>query len=77
MHPDFALKIIPIGASQIQKQEMERSFYAGFFSALKWQLRQVAVLSDDDAEKLLEAGFNECLDYFKTLAKATQDISRQ
>lgn len=77
LHAKWADKVMPAGAPQIQRQEMERAFYSGFFSALAWQLAEVAALPDAEAERLLAAGHEECELYFRTLAKATRNISSQ
>lgn len=76
LHDKWASAILPKDSPQIQRQEMERAFYSGFFAALTWQVADVAAQPDDKAEQLLQSGFNECEDYFKTLRQAPWDITR-
>lgn len=76
MHAQWAAKVVPADASQIQRQEMESAFYSGFYSSLNWQLHHLALLSDNQAVYELEARHKESEAYFKTLSQAPMDIFR-
>jgi hypothetical protein len=76
MHAHWAATILPKDAPQVQRQEMERSFYSGFYSALVWQATGLALLPDDQAVAELEARHKEAEAYFKTLAQAPKEIER-
>ncbi len=52
-------------ASDIQRQEMQRAFFAGQFSMFMFQLGEVAALDDDAAERALAARQAELESYFK------------
>lgn len=49
LHAEWAARHVPPGASEIQRQEMERAFYSGFIACLVHQLNYVATIEDDDA----------------------------
>lgn len=76
MHARWAAQVMPQGASQVQRQEMERAFYSGFFASLNWQLLHLANMPDADAVIELQQRHYECEAYFKTLGQATTDITR-
>lgn len=65
----------PSGFPQIQLQEMERAFYAGFFAMQMEQLK-TASMSDEAGVVHLQSLFEEAELYFKTLGKATRDTAR-
>ena len=78
LHAEWAAKIIPPGAPQVQRQEMERAFYSGFFQCLAYQLQYITddKVSDEEGAAALGRMIRECDTYFRTLGKATHDISR-
>jgi hypothetical protein len=63
------------GFSQLQRQEMERAFYAGFF-AMQMEQLNTSNMTDDDGVKHLAALFDEAEVYFKTLGKCSRDTTR-
>ncbi len=65
----------PGGFPQVQRQEMERAFYAGFF-AMQMEQLNTSSMSDDAGVQHLSALFDEAEVYFKTLGKATRNVSR-
>jgi hypothetical protein len=77
LHDEWAKAVMPPNASQIQRQEMERAFYAGFCRCLTYQITEIQNLSDEDGSALLEKLQEESVLYFIALKHATLDISRQ
>jgi hypothetical protein len=59
---DFEAQIRLTRASEVQRREMRRSFYAGFYSALLAGLEMAEESGDDDAKgvQLTEALHVEC-----------------
>lgn len=68
LHDKWAAAVLPKDASPVQRQECERAFYSGAFASFTNQIAEVAALSDDDAEKAMQAMEDEMKDYFRTLA---------
>ena len=66
---DFEQMVVPKEATQLQRKEMQKSFYAGFSSALYILTKEVTMLSDDDAEEALSKLIRESEAFFKDLAK--------
>ena len=58
---------IGVEPSAIQLQEMERSFYAGFYSCLAIFSNQIAELDEDGGVNFLNKLDNECETYFSRL----------
>lgn len=67
-HDDWAKEVIPPGASQIQRQEMERSFFSGALSAILI-LGMFAKKSDQAAGRALDSMTQELEDYFRLLGQ--------
>jgi hypothetical protein len=67
LHAEWANRIIPKDAPQVQRQEMERAFYSGAFAVFSLQLADVAALPDDKAEEAMDKIYNELMDYFKMM----------
>ena len=76
LHGAWAEKVLPAGCSQVQRQEMERAFYSGFFACFAWTAEVSASLPETKAEEALTAVESEAKAYFRTLGQAPRDISR-
>lgn len=68
LHAEWAEKILPKDAPQVQKQECERAFYSGALSVFLLQMTEVAALPDDKAEEQMSAIHKELEDYFRLMA---------
>lgn len=62
---DFEAAVMPKGAHSSQVQEMRRSFYAGFWSALQagLEVADESGASDDVGATMIERLHRECLDF--------------
>lgn len=65
----WAKVVMPFGAPEIQRQEMERAFYAGAFALFHNQITEVAAMDYAEAEVALTATRDEFEAYFVTLGK--------
>lgn len=79
IHSEWAAKIMPVGSSQIQRQEMERAFYSGAGALFGLVVGEITALDDDKAEIALGAVRHEITDYFRLLGKipGPEGTSRQ
>jgi hypothetical protein len=59
---EFEAAVIPVNASPIQRQEMRRSFYAGFGAALQLALQMAEESGDDDdaGALMMDTLYQEC-----------------
>lgn len=62
---NFACQIMPENASQIQHNEMKRSYYAGFYDCLRYMNQVIAEMSEDDGVAKLQALSEEAEWFFK------------
>lgn len=67
LHDQWAASVMPSGASQVQRQEMERAFFSGALSLYRLQIDDIMELSDNEAEKALSKVRVELADYFRLL----------
>jgi hypothetical protein len=68
-YDEWARRIIPEGASQVQRQEMTSSFYAGAFAMLGLTARIREDAPEEEGARCLEAWRSELVAYFEGLAK--------
>lgn len=70
LHAEWASIVTPRDAPLVQKIEMERAFYAGYFSCLEQQTTVLPELSDDDGVEAIQKQLDECTAYFRKLSGA-------
>jgi hypothetical protein len=51
----FERDVVPADAPSVQRQEMRRAFYAGARGLLRIQLDEFAAMSEDEAERGMQA----------------------
>jgi hypothetical protein len=66
-HANWAKITTPPGVSDIQRREMEKAFYSGYFSAMKWCTEAITEMSDNDGSAAISARLKELDDYFGKL----------
>lgn len=67
LHAKWAAAVCPKDAPPVQRQEMERAFFSGAFALFTLTIFEVAALSDDEAEKQMQAIEDEMEDYFRLM----------
>lgn len=67
LHREWADRIVPTGAPQVQRQEMERAFYSGALTLFQHIMADVTPLPDDAAEQAMQTMQHELEDYFRLL----------
>ena len=67
---EFEAAVMPKGASPLQVQEMRRSFYAGFYSALHscLEMADESGENDDVGVTMLDGLYRECLAFKEDVA---------
>lgn len=71
LHDQWAKMVLPANASEVQRIEMERAFFAGAWSLIGLLRCRIADLPDDEAVKALESLETETELYFRELNKRT------
>jgi len=61
--------LAPAGATAHQVREMRRAFYAGAASCFEVQIREIAALSDEDAERAMSALNDEFVEFGEAIRK--------
>lgn len=72
----FAGAVLDAGAPQIQRDEMRKSFYAGFVECFKIMTDLSDVLSEDEACKVLDGLNKEARAFYETMVKAHPHVGR-
>lgn len=65
----FAGAVLPAGAPAIQREEMRKAFYAGFFEYFKISNDMSTELTEEQAVKVLERLGKEASDFFEKMMK--------
>ena len=65
----FAGAVLPVDASALQREEMRKAFYAGFFESFKIFVDISTTLSEKDAVKVLDRLNKESTDFFEKMMK--------
>jgi len=72
----FAGAVMDAGAPQIQRDEMRKSFYAGFTECFKIMVDLSDGLTEAEAAQTLERLSGESRAFFETMLKAHPNIAR-
>lgn len=65
----FAGAVLPVNASTVQREEMKKAFYAGFFECFSVHHDLVANIPDDEGIKVLERLFAEAKEFYKSIGR--------
>lgn len=62
---EFAKKVIPVNAPDVQRKEMRKSFFAGVLDTLALCHDVIPTMSDDDAAAYLDSLYRETDEFFR------------